>query len=400
MKYFYPIVILFITWCSQLVHAEVADIKGLRIWPEPASTRVVFDLSKPVKYKVFTLTAPNRVVVDLENVKLTAKIHSLSLANSKITKIRSGNHGNHKLRLVFETAQKLQPKAFIIAPNQHYGHRLVINLELPEQQAILNLFDLDQINDVAATKSALRKNAAPNSVTKPKSHLFLVAIDAGHGGEDPGAIGKYGTREKDVVLRIAKQLKQLIDREPGMRAFLIRDGDYYIELRQRLMRARRQKADLFISIHADAFHKSNTNGSSVFVLSRHGASSEAAKWLANAENRSDLIGGVSLDDKSDTLASVLLDLSQAANERESLSAASAVLKSMGRFTPLHKPYVERAGFAVLKAPDVPSILVETGFISNPATEKRLRDPEYNKKLAKNIMEGLRKYVASRRLTSG
>lgn len=360
-------------------------IKGLRIWPSPVSTRLVFDVSEPVKYKLFTLSSPNRIVIDFSDASLKAELKAISLIDTRIVNIRTGKQDNGNLRVVLETDAMLLPKDFTLTPNEYYGHRLVLDLEEKDKKELLSLFDLDQL-----TEKNLVKTTLPTS-----QRIYTIAIDAGHGGEDPGAIGPRGTKEKDVVLRVAKYLKKQIDKKTNMRAFLIRNGDYYVGLRDRMLRARKQHSDLFISIHADAFTNAKAKGGSVYVLSDKGASSEAAKWLATSENKADLIGGVSLDDKGDMLASVLLDLSQAANEKESLNAASQVLSSLGQVTTLHKPKVERAGFLVLKSPDIPSILVETGFISNPITEKKLRDSNYNEKLAHQIMKGVADYFSKK-----
>lgn len=438
------IIVFSICLVAGAAYAEPIAIKDLRIWPSPGNTRLVFDLSGVVKYKIFTLDAPPRVVIDFENVATNANLQKAlvnlqkplaadeqSDSDNQITRIRVGERGENKFRVVFETKAALQPKPFILEPTQNYGHRLIVDLESADRRALLALFELDQspVHDkhethkpslptqVAVTNEqpditdvhnktrvqqhniqAGRQTVVPKPSMKAqpeKRKVYTIALDPGHGGEDPGAIGPGGTREKDVVLRIAKLLKQMIDKEPNMRAFLIRDGDYYVGLRERMSMARRRKADLFISIHADAYEHPRAKGSSVYILSDRGASSAAARWLANSENKADLIGGVSTEDKSNTLVSVLLDLSQAANEKESLEAASYVLRNLGRIGPLHKSHVERAGFAVLKAPDVPSFLVETGFISHPRTEKELRSLDYNRQLAQNMLDGLRKYFASK-----
>ena len=378
-----------------ITYASMADVKGLRIWPSPGSTRVVFDLNKSVQYKVYTLTSPNRVVVDLQDVQFNVNVKQVALRNTNINNLRVGKQDNKNTRIVFETATLLKPNSFLLTPNEKYGYRLVVDLESSEKQSILALFDLDQIKNGAPTQNNKKYVGQSMSAVNSNSRDFIIAIDAGHGGEDPGAIGHLGTREKDVALKIARELKCIINNNRGFRGFLIRDGDYYIGLRDRMQRARTQNADLFISIHADAFTSPRVVGSSVFILSKGGASSEAARRLAEKENRADLVGGVSLGNKGNILASVLLDLSQTANEDASLEAASHVLRSLGQVTTLHKRYVERAGFAVLKAPDMPSILIETGFISNPNSEKALRSVGHQRQIARNIMAGVQRYFATK-----
>jgi len=354
-----------------------SEIHGIRIWPSPESTRVVFDLNQAVKYTVQTTDSPYRVIIEFSAVKSNVKLADLKLNNTGINKIRSGPLAQNKLQIVLELNKKFKPKVFALTPNEIYGHRLVLDLESDEKQSILALFDLDAITKI------------------PKPQDIIIAVDAGHGGEDPGAIGPRGTKEKDIALAIAKQLKDLINQQPGMQAFLTRNGDYYIGLRERMRRARSKNADLFISIHADAYKNAKADGASVFILTSKHASSEAARWLAASENRADLVGGVSLDDKSDMLASVLLDLSQTANATASLEAARHVLTALGKTTTLHKPRVEGAGFMVLRAPDVPSILVESGFISNHKTELKLRDKHYQRKIATSIMHGIHSYFKTK-----
>lgn len=375
MKLLKLLVLVSIYLFSNQLYATTA-IKAVRMWPSPETTRVVFDLEQPVKYKVYTMDAPHRVVIDFIDTQLAFKLANVSLRSTGINKIRSGMHSN-MLRIVMELDKKVRPKVFILEPNEMYGHRLVIDLENNDKQNILALFDLDAMDKIQG-----RKN-------------FIIAVDAGHGGEDPGAIGPRGTKEKDVALAIANQLKDLINKQPGMQAFLTRKGDYYIGLRERMRRARKNNADLFISIHADAYKNINADGASVYILTSKHASSEAARWLAASENKADLVGGVSLDDKSDIVASVLLDLSQTATAHASLEAANYVLNSLGKTTTLHKPKVEGAGFMVLRAPDVPSVLVESGFISNPKTELKLRDKRYQHKIAVSIMDGVREYFKNK-----
>ena len=381
------IFIVLVTFVNSVAVAAV-DVQGIRVWPSPDNTRVVLDLSTKVKYKLYTLSSPERIVIDLENTKLATKIPVFDQKQAGIVTIRTGDQQG-SLRLVLEISKKLKPNSFVLEPNQHYGHRLVLDLESRDKQAILALFDLDVANKVAV-KSTLPA-AMPLVSSALKMQDFIIAIDAGHGGDDPGAIGPRGLKEKNVALSIARELKAIINRELGLSACLIREGDYYVALGERMKRARINKADLFISLHADAYTNPKSNGASVFTLSDGGATSVAAKWLADAENRSDSIGGVRLDNKSSILTSVLLDLSQTATKTESLQAAKYILANMGKVAILHKGYVEHAGFAVLKAPDVPSILIETGFISNPKTESLLKTPAYQKQIAQSILSGVKQY---------
>ena len=308
----------------------------------------MFDVTRPVGHKLEQLSGPFRVVIDLENTEPFTGLPQPAANDGYLQGIRSGRHGDF-LRVVLDLKKHARAKSFLLAPNQHYGHRLVVDI-----------FDGEE------RPAAITQETPATGVRD-----IVVAIDAGHGGEDPGAIGPRGTHEKKVVLQIAKKLAHAINRERGMRAVLTRKGDYYLPLRKRVELARRHKADLFISIHADAFTNPGVRGSSVYVLSSRGASSEHARWLAERENASDLIGGVSLDDKDGLLASVLLDLSQTASLEASIDAAERVLEGLKTVGKLHKPGVEAAAFAVLKSPDIPSLLVETAFISNPQEEKNL-----------------------------
>jgi N-acetylmuramoyl-L-alanine amidase len=293
-----------------------------------------------------------------------------------VKSLRSGPRNDSDLRLVLDLKSPVKPKSFVLKPNEQYGHRLVIDLF-----------------DPAADKKSPPKQV--RSISKsPKLRDLVIAIDAGHGGEDPGARGKKGTREKDVVMAMARHLARLIDEEPGMKAVLVRDGDYYIGLRKRIEKARRHRADLFLSIHADAFRDSRVHGSSVYVISRRGASSEMARWLAARENAADLVGGVSLDDKDDLLAEVLLDLAQTATLEASSEVADNVLLEMKRIGKVHKKRVQHAGFVVLKSPDIPSILIETAFISNPSEERRLRSKRHQQKVAQAIFNGVRNYFSA------
>ncbi len=349
--------------------SDTHKIQGLRVWSGPDHTRAVFDLSSQVNYRLFQLDNPPRVVLDVDNAVLATrlKVHN----NADIQNIRHGRHGGNTLRLVFDLNKNQRAKSFLLPPNEKYGHRLVVDLSDPKPAGI-------------KVKKA--------SAHRPQeSRDIVIAIDAGHGGEDPGATGASGSKEKHITLAIARQLAKRINSEPGMKAVLIRDGDYYVGLRQRFEKARKHQADLFISIHADAFYDPRVRGMSVYVLSQKGASSEAAKWLARSENKADLIGGVKLDDKDSLLARVLLDLSQNAAMEASQKVAKEVLAALSKIEKPHKKYVEKANFAVLKSPDVPSILVETAFISNPQDEKRLKSQRFRAQLADAMLSGIKRY---------
>lgn len=352
------------------VSAFAAEVNGFRVWSDPDKTRAVLDLSERTDYQLFTLDNPERVVIDLQNSELKQALDFDREHAGVISNVRHSPPEKNRLRVVLDLSGDSQVKSFLLDPTGQYGYRLVIDL-YPQGNAKSSI---KQISDVQKTNRDI-----------------VVAIDAGHGGEDPGAMGKKRTREKDVVLAIAKELKKSIDAQPGMTGVLIRTGDYYVPLRDRFEKARKNRADLFVSIHADAFKNSKVSGSSVFVLSRRGASSEYARRIAASENSSDLIGGVTLADKDDMLASVLLDLSQSATMEASDEVASTVFASLNDLGKTHKNHVERANFMVLKSPDVPSILVETAFISNPKEEKRLKDPAWQRKMAQSITNGIQDY---------
>ena len=352
---------------------SIPEIQALRVWDGPDHTRTVFDVTGPLEYKVFTLENPYRLVLDIGNARL-APGFVVPAAGGALQAVRTGKRGGNGLRVVFDLGVEVRPQSFLLPPADALGHRLVIDLHRSQ----------------AGSEAAVRtvQQAAPSAERK-----VIIAIDAGHGGEDPGARGASGTWEKVITLAMARELKRQLDAEPGMEAVLIRDGDYFIPLQGRYQKAREANADLFISVHADAFHKPTASGSSVFVLSTKGASNEAARWLAASENKSDLVGGVSLEDKDNTLAAVLLDLSQSATMKASDDVASHVLEAMKRVGKAHKPGVERANFVVLRSPDVPSMLIETAFISNPDEEKKLKDPGHRARLATAIIEGVRDYFS-------
>lgn len=363
---------------------QAADISGLRMWDAPDNTRIVFDLSKPTGYSVFTLKKPDRVVIDLSESRLKTDVPGLANNHRVLKSIRASQRKKKDFRIVLDMKSRVQPNAFFLKPNDQYGHRLVVDLPHPELAQDVSEV-LAQIASPEEPRRSLKKDSS-----KPRD--IVIAIDAGHGGEDPGAHGRrYGTREKDVVLSIAKKLEKLIKRTPGMRPVMIRDGDYYVGLRKRINRARKHKADLFVSIHADAYKNPRVSGSSVYVLSARGASDEASRWLEARENAADLVGGVSLDDKDDVLASVLLDLSMSGTIDMSTRVASNVLKELGGVGPVRKKDVQYARFVVLKSPDIPSMLIETAFISNPREEKRLRSHAYQQKMASGILRGVKTY---------
>ncbi|KPK57690.1 MAG: N-acetylmuramoyl-L-alanine amidase [Gammaproteobacteria bacterium SG8_31] len=361
-------------WLSGLCLAQSSEVQGIRVWSAPDNTRVVLDLSGPVSHSLFSLSNPRRVVIDLIDTRMGDSAAAAGAAAGLVQRIRSGARNKRDLRMVLDLSKEVTPRSFLLAPNAQYGHRLVV--------------DLIEGSDAGSKKPV---KTAPRAGTAGKTRELLIAIDAGHGGEDSGARGSRGTREKDVVLQIARRLEALVRREPGMRPVMIREGDYFIPLRKRVRQAREHKADLFVSIHADAFRDRRARGSSVYVLSSRGASSEMARILARNENAADLVGGVSLNDKDDLLKSVLLDLSQAASIEASMEVANNVLGQLRRLGKIHKGGVQQAGFVVLKSPDIPSILVETAFISNPDEERQLRDPRHQQKLAEGILMGIKAY---------
>ena len=367
-------------------------IIAARAWPSQDYTRVTFEFARSIKHELVIVESPPRLAVDLEGVDLDNELRSLPAKigadDPYIQAVRVAYNRPNVVRVVFDLKGAVKPYLFPLAPAGEYKHRLVLDLYPPKP-----VRDPDPIGEMA--QGAMPPPLAKMEViAKPvKDRLVIVAIDAGHGGEDPGARGRHGTREKDVTLAIAKRLKVAIDKEPNMRAVLVRDNDYFIPLAQRVEKARRTRADLFVSIHADAWVRPDARGSSVFALSERGATTAAARWLAKRENESDLIGGVNLDVRDPVLARTLLDLSQTATINDSLKLGRAVLTEIGDVNSLHKPAVEQAGFAVLKAPDIPSILVETAFISNPDEEKRLKDAAYQEKLAAAIVQGVKRYLA-------
>jgi N-acetylmuramoyl-L-alanine amidase len=350
------------------IPAHAVEVRDVRVWAGPDSTRVVLDLSGRAQHSLLVLKNPDRVVLDVAGARLAAGSHTPAGVGA-VRQVRMARRPSGELRIVLDLTRPIQAKSFLTVPNARYGYRLVI--------------------DLAGTAGA--ETPVKVQHARPDARNLVIAIDAGHGGEDPGAIGKNGTREKDVVLAIAKVLAQLVDAEPGMKAVLTRNGDYFVPLRDRMRRARAQQADLFVSIHADSIRDRSVDGSSVYILSQRGATDEASRWLAERENASDLIGGVSLDDKDDVLASVLLDLSQSASLNASQVAAESVLQQLNRVGEIRKHQVQQARFVVLKSPDIPSMLVETAYISNPQEERRLREQGHQAKLAAAIHQGLHDY---------
>jgi N-acetylmuramoyl-L-alanine amidase len=380
--------------------AAPSRVSDVRLWAGPEGTRLVLDLSAPVRYEVFSLDNPNRIVVDLERAVLAAR--ALPAGQGRVRSLRSGPQAGGGLRLVLDVDAPLTARSFVVGPDGEAGHRLVVELppaaadaSAPTRQATPP--SGQQV--LAASAATLAREAAAmapvKSVAAAAGRDVVIAIDAGHGGQDPGAIGRGGTREKDVTLSIARRLARQIDAEEGMRAVLIRDGDYFVSLRGRIRKAREAGADLFLSVHADSVLDRGVSGASVYVLSLRGASDEAARWLAERENAADLVGGVSLDDKNDVLASVLLDVTQKEAVSNSVDAAASVLNSLGRVGPVHGNRVRHAGFVVLKSPDIPSMLVETAFISNAADERKLGDPAHQQRIAEAIHAGVRSFFHDR-----
>jgi N-acetylmuramoyl-L-alanine amidase len=354
-----------------VVPARAVEVRAVRLWASPEGTQVVLELSGTARHSLLTLKNPDRVVLDVSSAHLAATARKPPAAGV-VKEVRMARRPSGDLRVVLDLTRPIRAKSFLATPNDHYGYRLVVDL-----------------GGAIATDAPIKAEHA-----RPEARDLIIAIDAGHGGEDPGAIGMHGTREKDVTLAIARALERYVDAEPGMRAVLTRNGDYFVPLRDRMRRARAQQADLFVSIHADSIRDRAVDGSSVYILSQRGATSEAARWLAERENAADLIGGVSLEDKGDLLASVLLDLSQTASLSASETAAEHVLHQLNLVGEVRKPLVQQAGFMVLKSPDIPSMLVETAYISNPAEEQRLRGVAHQAKLAAAIHQGLKEYFYS------
>ena len=408
---------------------SATTISATRVWPAQDYTRITLESAAPLQFQLLALKNPDRLALDIDGINVNAALEELSNKiggnDPYVKSVRVGRFKQGTVRLVFDLKADVKPEVFTLRPVAEYGHRLVLDI-YPAQSTdpLITLLEKNQAAPATtaaagavvaptttSTNKAIEAPPAPEAVRPPtpanppnagsnislrptrSERTLIVAIDSGHGGEDPGAKGRRGTYEKNVTLAIARRLKEVIDREPNMRGVLTRDGDYFIPLQGRVQKARRLNADLFVSVHADSFIRPDARGSSVFALSEHGATSVAARWLAKKENEADLIGGVNLDVADPYLKQTLLDLSQTATINDSLKLARAVLDNLGRINTLHKGTVEQAGFAVLKSPDIPSILVETAFISNPAEEQKLTDDGYQQKLAEAIFSGIRNYFA-------
>jgi N-acetylmuramoyl-L-alanine amidase len=359
---------------APLTGLAAVTVHTLRQWQAPDHTRLVFDLSAPIEHRLYSETNPPRIVVDLDRAALREPLPELDANGSRLASVRAIQQDANTLRVVIELKSEVRPRSFVLKPAGPYGHRLVIDLH-----------DIGSDEDV-------RKQV--EKTESPARREWIIAIDAGHGGEDPGAIGRrYRTREKDVTLAIARELARQVAATPDMKPLLIRGGDYYVGLRERFQKARRNQADLFVSIHADAVPGGRAKGSSVYALSERGASSATAKFIADKENAADLIGGVSLNDKDDVLARVLLDLSHTKTIQDSLELGDDILSELQRVGPVHLKRVAQAGFMVLKSPDIPSVLVETAFITNPTEEKNLRTPEFQQRMAAGILGGIRRFMS-------
>lgn len=353
--------------------AEAADVDAVRLWRAPDHTRVVLDLSDVADFSTLSLENPERFVVDLSQSRLNASLTSLPLEGTPVSRVRSGIRQGTDLRLVFDLTAPVRTSVFLLPPNDTTGHRVVIDLfdktstEAPKP--VLSVESLEGRRDI------------------------VIAIDPGHGGEDPGASGPGGLREKTVVLQIARRLENQLAKIPGFKPMLVRTGDYYVSLKNRRDKARALQADLFVSIHADAFREKSAHGASIYALSMRGATSTTAQYLADTENAADLVGGVELADMDPMLAGVLADLSMTGTLDTSLNLGALILEQIDGVARLHKKRVEQAGFAVLKSPDVPSLLIETGFISNPREAERLAAPAYQEKMARAIRRGIQSWFA-------
>ncbi len=360
--------------------AHATQIRNARLWRSGDKLRLVFDLSGPVQYKTFSLTSPDRLIIDLSGAGLSGDFSQLALKNSGITSIRSGHFGQSDTRIVLDLVEPMQLNSFVLPPQEGQGHRLVLDLTNATRAP----------RQIAAEPAPL---VAPVDKAHPKRDIIVV-VDPGHGGKDPGAIGSKGQREKDVVLSIAQLLAKRLKREKGFDVKLVRNDDFFVPLRKRVDIARQHKADMFISVHADAAPRLTASGASVYALSEGGATSATARFMAQRENGADLLGAttlLNLKDKDPMLAGVILDMSMNATIASSLQLGSSVLGSLQNITSLHQKRVEQAGFAVLKSPDVPSILVETGFISNPRDAQRLVTARHQQAVADGLFEGLKRY---------
>lgn len=370
---------------SFAVSASAAELRDLRLWASPEGTRVVFELDKEPDHHVFTLDSPHRIVVDLP-ATAGAKLANQVIGRGIVNKVRAAARQDGTLRVVLDMGGQTHPRTFVLDPADQYGYRLVLDIGDKAEEGT----ERDPIAAVAkrVTPPLKEESWAPRPV--------VIVIDAGHGGEDPGAIGKHGAREKDVTLALSRRLAAMINAEPGYRAIMTRDGDYYLGLRERTVRARKAQADLFVSVHANAVTNRSRRGSSVYVVSPRGASSEHARWLAAKENSADLVGGIEIDNKDDALAAVLIDLSQSSTMEASFDVGARVLNSLSRVNPLLSSKVQQAAFVVLKSPDIPSLLVETAFISNPVEERILVSSNGQEKLARSVFTGIKGYFESYR----
>jgi len=394
------------------VPGHAARILAVRMWPARAYTRITIEHdTEGLTYTTRLLADPPRLAIDLEGTRLNPALLELAAMASDrdpfIRTIRVGQYQPSVVRIVFELKQDIRPEVFSLPAIAQYQHRLVIDLyPVIEEDPLLSF--LTTIESERATHPSVARAPDMRDPQRPAdrspatqadrapvvNRLVTIALDAGHGGEDPGAVGKFGALEKDVVLSIARRLQTMVNNEPNMRAFMTRDGDYFVPLHQRVQRARRVQADLFVSIHADAWISPTARGSSIYALSERGATSSAARWMANRENSADMVGGINIGHKDRSVAETLLDMSTSAQIRDSLRLGQAVLREIGGVNTLHKARVEQAGFAVLRAPDIPSILVETAFISNPDEELRLVDEHYQDRIARALMDGIRRYFRS------
>jgi N-acetylmuramoyl-L-alanine amidase len=444
---FILVCLLSFIFLSQSALAANVAVKSVHVGLTPDYTRITLESNQPLQYELSMLDNPHRVILDLSNIKLSPTLAALpqkvDAIDPFVQKVRIGQFKSDVIRLVFDLKANVVPRTFMVAPKDNYAYRLILDIYHPDKAAKTDVdakiaanidntgFATDTLDELVATltqegkqpkngtapqKIGIKplnrlppkpqanqpKQPASSQVTKNRKppamvpRMIIVAIDPGHGGKDPGAVGFQGTHEKDVTLAIARKLKERIDKEPNMRAVLTRDGDYYISLPQRRINARRANADLFVSIHADANPKSHAHGSSVFTLSEHGATSTTASWLADKENSvdNDLMGGIDITSKSKDIKELLLDLSLNATINDSVKLAEHVLKQLGDINHLHKKSVEQAGFAVLKSPDIPSILVETAFLSNQKEEEKLRNNNYQNKMADAVFLGIRSYFAN------
>jgi len=406
------LLLVMLTFAAPLQAAQ--SVSAVRIWPAEDYTRITLESKTAFKFNMIEIPNPDRIVLDIEDADINEVLKSIPskvIPNDPFIKgVRLGRFKANVVRLVVDLKAKVQPKIISLPPAGDYQERLVLDI-YPQKDSLMSMLDArngPNVNQPSSNEppsnEAIIQDIASVIKTQEKSTVFkgksdrnreiVIAIDAGHGGEDPGASGANGSYEKDVTLKLAKKLKEKIDREPNMRAVLTRDADYFIPLRGRVVKARKLQADLFVSIHADAAENRSARGSSVFALSERGATSASARYLAQKENASDLIGGVSLDDKDPILAKTLLDLSQTVTINDSLKLAESVLGQIGKINRLHKNQVEQAGFAVLKSPDIPSILVETAFISNPEEERKLNNSEYQHQLSDSILSGIKTYFSS------